>query len=513
MTLVESQLPGPLKIIVIDDDEDHGDLIRRALAGPESPCRTATVSIFTDAGEALASLPLEGPVAILCDNRMPGGNGVDWLADFVRADVGPVILVTGSGDERVAAAAFRLGAADYVVKHTIFEDPSALYRAISEGTRRFHLEKTNRELSRQLRRANRELQDRNDVLSKVSQTAHRFVDDVAHEFRTPLAVIMEFASILDDGLGGDLTDPQREYVNFISSATRDLASLVDDFLDSSKIRARSLRMDRRRCQLSDIIAAVWPILESRAASRAIHLIEETEPDLPPVFVDAEKVGRTVINLVINAIKFSARGSEVIIRTERDPNGWMTVNVVDSGPGLPPEEVDRIFERFQQVAAVQQPSTKGFGLGLNIAKELIALNFGEMGVESAVGSGSTFFFRLPPAEPDVVVNRYTDIIRDVFDAEPISVLRVTAATGVDAGDIRELLAGCCYPMDLVVESSDRRSVMLAGMTREPERWFRRLSGIVPATAAESIRVLGTWHVDEAADHVREALAIHPKERAA
>src|SRR5206468_5955263 len=121
-----------------------------------------TVHSFVEATEAMAALPGRGgPVAIVCDYNMPGGSGLEWLADFQKSDVGPVLMLTGHGDEQIAAEAFRAGAADYLVKSQILERPDLLQSAIRQAVRRYRLERQNRELSRALKSANAKLEDRN----------------------------------------------------------------------------------------------------------------------------------------------------------------------------------------------------------------------------------------------------------------------------------------------------------------------------------------------------------------
>jgi len=296
-----------VQVILIDDDPDHLDLIELALIGKSDSIDDFNVVTFLDPAEALTHLPAQGPAIIICDYSMPGSSGLDWLPDFLRQNIGPMILLTGQGDERIAAQAFRAGASDYLVKSVVIENPEILHQSIWQALRRYSLKQRNEELSRQLKIANGELEQQNTALTELTETAHRFVNDVAHEFRTPLTVIKEFASIMADGLGGEITEKQTEFLGHIIASSRDLAHLIDDFLDSSKLKARSLRVDRQRHSVTDILDAVRPMLRCRAASRRIQITEDIDPECLEVFADAEKAGRVLINLTVNAIKFAPHG--------------------------------------------------------------------------------------------------------------------------------------------------------------------------------------------------------------
>lgn len=210
-----------LSIVLIDDDDEHRDLLSRAITSAfAGDSRDVTVCAFRDPEQGLAELPADEQTVILIDYSLDGTTGTEWLADFVRVQAGPVILITSHGDETIARQAFQHGAADYLIKPDVMISPDTLRRSVSEALRRFRLESTNRTLATRLKRTNAELERKNERLAELTSIAHRFVDDVAHEFRTPLAVIKEFASILSDGIGGEVTTDQRSYLDFISTSAR-----------------------------------------------------------------------------------------------------------------------------------------------------------------------------------------------------------------------------------------------------------------------------------------------------
>ncbi|MEM7680711.1 MAG: response regulator [Planctomycetota bacterium] len=176
---------GQLTFVIVDDDDAQLTLMDRLLRSAFEPSgQPISVLAYHDPETALTELPVDRDVVIFLDYELTGTTALDWLNDYRRADAGPVILMTASGDEVVAASAFRMGASDYVLKSRLHQDADRLRACAGEALRRFRLERTNRALSRRLKVSNRELESKNASLAELTDTAHRFVDDVAHEFRT-----------------------------------------------------------------------------------------------------------------------------------------------------------------------------------------------------------------------------------------------------------------------------------------------------------------------------------------
>lgn len=494
----------PITVILVDDDPQHLELLEMSVRGSEVReivDIAGEILKFTDPVEALAHLPENQTAIIFCDYKMPGASGLDWLPDFVKPQAGPVFVLTSQGDEQIAASAFKLGAADYLLKDRAFADPSYIAQAVNEALRRFRLERRNRELTSELQQMNRELENKNKRLGALTDTAHRFVDNVAHEFRTPLTVVKEFASIMADGLGGPVTEDQAEYLGHIVAASRDLSQMIDDFLDSSKLKTNTLRVDRCEHDVAEVFESVRVMLKMRASSRTIEIHEEIEPQLSRVFCDLEKVGRILINLVVNAVKFSSEGGEIKLWARSSGEGDVTIGVTDYGPGLAPDDLSVICDRFRQVGDPQATSSKGFGLGLNIAKELVWLNLGVMEITSEIGQGSTFAFTLPCCDPERILHRYIESIAASMESTSLTLLQIIPDTPVqDMQRLRQFLCSVCHAQDLVYPAVDRQSLIVLGPTQEPDKWILRLH-TARASAAKRLpdqsvpafdaKWLGTW----------------------
>lgn len=369
-----------------------------------------------------------------------------------------------------------------------------------------------------IERVNQLLTEQNQRLAALMDQAHRFVDDVSHEFRTPLAVIKEFGAIIADGLAGPILPEQAEYLGIIDNAVLDLSLLVEDFLDSSKLRAGRLRVDRRPQRIDDIFARVRPGLQQKAVSRSITIVERFAADLPLVFADEEKVRRVIMNLVTNAVKFSPEGSRIELWARRAADGGVEIGVTDHGRGLSPDDLELVFERFRQSSNSDVESVKGFGLGLNIARQLVWLNLGSMNVVSDPGRGSTFSFTLPEADPRMILNRFFARLAEREQIAPsVAVLQVTLEEPTESiDDLRLLLTATTRPTDVILDlpSTQGYGLLVFGPTQSAEGWMSRLSrahdhAIAEAGAAKHgnifVKMLGSFdYPDGASDATACAL---------
>ncbi len=362
-----------------------------------------------------------------------------------------------------------------------------------------------------LERAKAKLRRKNARLAELTETAHRFVDNVAHEFRTPLTVIQEFASILADGIGGPVSDAQAEYLQIVTTAARDLSSMVNDLLDTSRIKAGTLRVDRRALSVRQIVEPVAGLLQARAGEKQIGIEIALTDRLEPVLADAEKAGRVLVNLVVNAVKFSPEGSTVHISASTRQDG-IALEVRDEGPGLSAEKQEWIFQRFRQAGqGAAAGSDKGFGLGLNIARELAWLNLGRLDVRSQPDQGSTFSLLLVPARPREILRAYGRTVEGL-QAQALAALSVGTDDPLHTAEtVRNQLINHCRPMDLALPGSEGRVVLL-GLAEDAAAWARRLGQRLgqdesaPGSGAGlAIEPIGLFAGPDRCEALREALA--------
>lgn len=229
-----------------------------------------------------------------------------------------------------------------------------------------------------------------DELAAAAQAKKEMVAMVSHDLRTPLTSVQGSLTLLSAGVYGGLSDRAMKEVTIAENNTSRLINLINDLLDVERMEAGRLEMTIRQTFVSQILEQTSASLESFAKQNNIEL------DLPETGLslnaDGERLVQVLINLVSNAIKFSPPNSTVTVTVEK-LSDCVEFRVIDQGRGIPPEFIDSVFERFQQVKK-SDAGRKGTGLGLAICKAIIDGHGGTIGVTSRVGKGSTFWFRIP-----------------------------------------------------------------------------------------------------------------------
>jgi len=243
-----------------------------------------------------------------------------------------------------------------------------------------------------------ELAVANERLKELDRLKSEFVSNVSHELRTPLTAIKGSVDLLLREVPGPVNEKQSHYLGRVRSNTQHLAGLINDLLDLSKIEAGKAELKATRVSLGGLVHEVVETLRPIAAEKPIAL--EATPSEPSILVwaDRDKVTQVLMNLIGNAIKFTPAQGTITVATTRNGTDWVEVSVKDTGPGIPPEEKEKIFEKFYQAAEVGRPKPKGTGLGLAISRALVELHGGRIWVESEPNRGSTFSFTLPVSGP-------------------------------------------------------------------------------------------------------------------
>ena len=221
---------------------------------------------------------------------------------------------------------------------------------------------------------------------------------VSHDLRNPVNAIRMIASnILKSPPERQRPESTAEYLRIIVEAAAQADELIQNLLDASRLEAGQLRLAAKPGPVAPAVRAALDVLAPLAAERGIELREEAEEALPYARIDAPRVQQVISNLVGNAIKFTPSGGRVVVSARCAPGAAeVEVAVADTGPGIPPEHVPHVFDRYWQAS---RTTRRGAGLGLPIAKGLIEAHGGRLWVESEVGAGSTFHFTLPVAEQE------------------------------------------------------------------------------------------------------------------
>ena len=229
-------------------------------------------------------------------------------------------------------------------------------------------------------------------LREMDRMKANFISMVTHELRSPLNAINGYLDLTLEGVGGPLNERLHEFVRRARSSSEHLTSLVDDLLLISRADAGQFRLNVGQANVKTIIQNAFEEVELMAAEARVKLSVHLPPDLPPLVADEGRLKQVIRNLLTNAIKFTPEGGQVSIRAEIRGT-QVEIAIQDTGRGMQPEHLPRIFERFYQVAR-GQGSRGGQGLGLAIVKTIVERHHGSISVESTPGEGSTFTISIP-----------------------------------------------------------------------------------------------------------------------
>jgi signal transduction histidine kinase len=224
-----------------------------------------------------------------------------------------------------------------------------------------------------------------------------FVSNVSHELRTPLALIRLYAETLELGR---LSNParQHEYHEIIRKESERLTALINNILDFSRIEAGKKEYNFRETDVADLVRSTLESYRFEIEQNGFHFEEQIESDLPPLQVDREAIARSLLNLVNNAVKYSAEEKYLSVHLYRQ-NGSVNLEVVDHGIGIPQNEQPKIFEKFYRVGDPLVHNTKGSGLGLSLVRHIVQAHGGVVAVVSSPGKGSKFTITLPVPNPE------------------------------------------------------------------------------------------------------------------
>jgi signal transduction histidine kinase len=230
-------------------------------------------------------------------------------------------------------------------------------------------------------------------LQEANRMKSEFLANMSHELRTPLNGILGFAEFLVDGKPGKLNPKQKEYLDDILNSGRHLLQLINDVLDLAKVEAGKMELNPETFPLSKAIEEVRAVAKPMAQKKHIAVAVDIATELDCVTLDQQKFKQVLYNLLSNSIKFTDDGGTVELRATLHDSHFKLA-VTDSGIGISPEDINRLFREFEQLESGASRRYEGTGLGLALTRKLVQLQGGTITVESKVGKGSTFAVILP-----------------------------------------------------------------------------------------------------------------------
>jgi PAS domain S-box-containing protein len=403
-------------ILLVDDQAGYLDLLKDVFGS-----RTE-ILYASDGVAALKFAAARVPDLILLDVMMDGIDGYEVFsrlkADPVTSNI-PVIFLTGLGSVAEETKGLTMGACDYVTKPI---NPVAVRTRV---THQIELRRAQEKLTRltaeehaaQLAKEEERAAEIARISEEALQLRDNFLSHVSHELRSPLTSIYSFSSIIADGLAGATSHEQDEYLRIIQKNVKQLQSMIEDLLAVTASKTGKLSIHLQETVLSEAILDAVHTCEANATAKGIKLSCAIPSDLPSAYADPVRLLQVLIILCDNAIKFTPSGGSVMVKArpfEKAP-GYLLLEVSDTGRGIQPDQLERIFEHLYQVTESSEAGRKGLGLGLHIAKELITRQSGAIWATSAQGAGSVFSFTLPV----FVGQRSEDAVQDDSTANLVS----------------------------------------------------------------------------------------------
>jgi len=258
------------------------------------------------------------------------------------------------------------------------------------------------EKTRELEEQGRSLRAVNEELAEVSRLKTEFLANVSHELRTPLNSIMGFTEIVRDKTP-DLAPRRRRNLDNVLRNARHLMALIDDLLDLSRIESGRVTIKPERFEIGELVEESLRVVQPLTAGKEVALESELDADLPELHTDRRKVRQILLNLLSNAVKFTDGGAvRIVARTEA---GEAFIDVVDTGIGIAPDELPRVFDKFHQVDGSSSRRHGGTGLGLAISRDLATHLGGKLTARSTLGKGSCFQLRLPAVYRGKTLNEH------------------------------------------------------------------------------------------------------------
>lgn len=229
---------------------------------------------------------------------------------------------------------------------------------------------------------------------ELEQARKDLIASVSHDLRTPLTSMRAMVEAMSDGVVSDPATVQR-FLNTIKGEVEHLSTLIDDLFELSRLDSGTVELQLRPSSVEEILARVLESMTAQAGQRALNLRSRLQGELAPVLVDEHKIQRVLHNLIQNAIRYTPADGTILVEAQ-DLGQMVQIDVVDTGQGIPQEEMDKVFDRFYRGEKSRSREYGGSGLGLAIAKGIVEAHEGRIWAESSLGKGSRFSFCVPKA---------------------------------------------------------------------------------------------------------------------
>jgi signal transduction histidine kinase len=311
----------------------------------------------------------------------------------------PLILITDVLGDEIAVECVQAGISGYILRQKLFKLPKILEICCLKSPEKEQLEE-HREF-RQQQEYIEQLEAEKNSWQKIEANKQELLSHLHHELRNPITAILGFAGMLKEEIYGNLNERQMQYVGAIATAGEHLLELVNDYLDLAKIDAQQETLYIEKLAVEEVCRNSLAMIQERARKKEIELIFSLDPQIDFCLADKLRLKQILVNLLSNAVKFTEVGSVSLKVTIEEP--ILVFAVIDTGIGISPENQQKLFEPFQQIATRLHRREQGTGLGLALSRKLARLHGGEITLTSQVGKGSCFALHLPLYRDDEITD--------------------------------------------------------------------------------------------------------------
>ena len=381
------------KILIVDDLKINVELVKMMLdiAGYRN------ITSVTDSRLVLDYQQECQFDLILLDLRMPHTDGfeiMEQLSEVLQNDYIPVLILTAEQEEATRLKALKLGAKDFITKP--FNQSEVLCRIHNMlEVRMLHNQISNQNilLEKRVQERTQELNIAKKAVEYANRVKATFLDNMGHELRTPLNGILGFSEIMKDQMFGELgNELYVEYTRDIHGAGEHLLGVINNILDISRLEMGDIEFNTTQIDLLVMLQDSVSAVSKRAEDAGISITIEVDSELPAIMADEIRLKQTLLNLLLNCVKFTRDGS-VKISSKLEDSGLM-ISVSDTGRGIPEEDLELVLEPFGQVRVSAVVAHEGIGGGLHLAKAFMEMHGGALEVQSKVGVGTTVSLYFP-----------------------------------------------------------------------------------------------------------------------